>query len=104
MNAQLDKYIAPVRELNELAIDNFEKVVALQIKRLEENTRIGVEQLKGATAVKDAEGFKEYLGGCAELARALTEKAVEDARTAFEWGNSYQTEAQRIFKSVLKVN
>ncbi len=104
MNAQLDKYIAPVKELNELTIDNIEKVVALQIKRLEENTRIGVEQWKGASAVKDADGFKQYLGGCAEVARTMTEKAVEDARTAFEWSTAYQTEAQRIFKDVFKTN
>ena len=104
MNAQMDKYIAPAKELNDLAIENFEKVIALQMKRLEENTKIGVDQLKGAAAVKDVEGFKEYLGGCADLARSLTEKAVEDARTAFEWSNAYHTEAQRIFKDALKSN
>ena len=104
MNPQLDKYVAPVRELNELAIDNIEKVVALQIKRLEETTRIGVDQLKGAAAVKDVDGFKVYLGGCAELMRTMTEKAVEDARTAFELGNAYHTEAQRIFKDALNGN
>lgn len=104
MNAQLDKYIGPVREFNELTIENVEKIVSLQIKRLEENTRIGVDQLKGAASVKDVEGFKDYLGGCAEVMRLLTEKAVEDARTAFEMGNTFHSEAQRIFKDALNVN
>ena len=104
MNAQAEKYIAPVKELNALAIENIEKLVSMQVKRFEEAAKVGVEQLKAAAAVKDVDGVKDFFTGYAEAVRALSEKTIEDVRTVFELGNTYSTEAQRIYKDALKVN
>lgn len=104
MNAQIEKYFTPVQELNALSVDNVEKIVSLQIKRMEENTKIGVEQLKAAAAVKDVDGLKDYLSNYAEALRQISEHTVEDMRTVFDLGNAFNSEARRIFKDVMKVN
>ena len=104
MNEQMEKYVAPVRELNKLAIANVEKLVEMQLQRLQENAKIGVDQMKSAAEISDVEAFKEYMTGCTELARKLSEQAVEDVRTVFEMGNAYSTEAQRIFKDSIGSN
>lgn len=98
MNAQVEKFVAPVQALNALAVDNIEKLVDLQVKRFEETAKLGIQQWKEATAIKDLDGFKAYWTKSAELAKTLAEQAVEDARTVVELGNSYSNEAQRIYK------
>ena len=104
MNAQMEKYVAPVQELNSLAVSNIEKITNLQVKRFEESAKVGLEQLKAATAVKDADTLKEFLTGYTEAVRQLSESTVADARTLLELGNSYTTEAQRILKDSLNTN
>jgi len=104
MNAQTEKYIAPVQELSALAIENFEKLLNMQVKRFEETAKMGVEQMKAAAAVKNVDGMKDFFTAYAEAVRALSEKTIEDVRTAFELGNSYTNEAQRICKDALKIN
>lgn len=104
MNAQVEKYMAPVQELNALAVENIEKLVSMQVKRFEEAAKVGVDQMKAAAAVKDVDGIKDFFTAYAEAMRVLSEKSIEDVRAVFELGNSYSTEAQRIFKESLKVN
>jgi phasin family protein len=104
MNAQVEKYMAPVQELNALAVANVEKIVALQMKRIEETAKLGIEQLKAAAAIKDFEGLQGYVTNYAESLRQFGESAAEDVRTVYELGNSYSTEAQRILKDALKTN
>lgn len=104
MNAQIEKYFSPVQELNALTVDNVEKIVSLQLKRIEENAKLGVEQLKAAAAVKDVDGLKEYLGNYAEVLRQISEHSVEDIRMVFDLGNAFSSEARRIFKDAMKTN
>ena len=104
MNVQVEKYMAPVQELNALAVENVEKVVNLQIKRIEETAKLGIEQIKAAASIKDAEGFQGYFSSYAETLRQIGERAAEDVRTVYELGNNYSAQAQRIFKDALKTN
>ncbi|MBI1732830.1 MAG: phasin family protein [Gammaproteobacteria bacterium] len=104
MNAQVEKYMAPVQELNALAVANVEKILNLQLKRIEETAKVSIEQLKAVASIKDVEGFQGYVTSYAESLRQLGERTAEDFRTVYELGNSYTTQAQRIFKDALKTN
>ena len=104
MNKQTEKYLAPVQALNALLVDNVEKLVSLQIKRFEENAKLAVEQLKAATAIKDVDGLKEYMGTYAEVARQFGERSVEDVRTIIELGNTSSAKAQSIWKDAVSAN
>ena len=104
MNEQFDKYFTPVRELNTLAISNIEKLLELQLKLIEDSTKVGVETLKSAAAINDAESFKEYIEAQVNTAKQLTERAIEDSRTVTELGNSYATEVQKVVKETLTTN
>ena len=101
MNEYFEKYYAPVRELNNLAIANIEKLLDLQLKFIEDSTRAGVESMKTAAAINDAEGFKEYLNSQAATSKQFTERALEDGRTVAELGNDYIKEAQKVVKDAL---
>ena len=104
MNEQFDKYFTPVRELNTLAISNIEKILNLQLKLIEDSTKAGVETLKSAAAINDAEGFKDYVDAQVNTTKQLTERAIEDSRTVAEMGNSYAAEVQKVVKESLTTN
>jgi phasin family protein len=104
MNEQFEKYITPVRELNNLAIANLEKLMDLQVKYIEDSVKVGLEQLKTASSINDVEGFKNYITTQVAVSKQLTERAIEDGRTVAELGNTYATEVQKVVKDVLKVN
>ena len=103
MNTQFDQYLAPLKELNELAAKNFADATALQIKLVEESTKIGMEQVQNASTISDAESLKGYLGSQAEVAKQLSERFVESARTFTALGTSYNDEFQKIVKNATKV-
>jgi len=102
MNAQVDKFFAPIRELNTLAVENVEKIFDIQMKALEETSKATVEGLKGAAAISDLESLKSYLNKQAEVTRQLTERSLTDTKSVMELGNSYTSEAQKIVKESMK--
>jgi len=103
MNTQFEKFVEPIKEINDLAVKNFETVTDMQLKTAEENARIGIEQIKGAAAVSDAESWKSYLKTQAEVAQQFNERLLENARSVAELGNTYNNELQRIVKDAFAV-
>ena len=102
MNEQFEKYFAPMRELNALAVSNLEKLVDIQLRYIEDSARAGVEQLKTAATINDAEGFRNYINTQVATSRKLTERAIEDSRTVAELGTGYATEVQKVVKDAFK--
>lgn len=102
MNIQTDKYFEPVREINALALDNVEKLLEIQLKSINDTTRLGVEQLKSAAEIKDVDGLKKYITDQAEIAKSLGERFVKDTRTALELGASYTDKVQQIVTETVK--
>ncbi len=103
MNAQFDKIAEPIKEINNLTVKNFETVVAMQLKNVEENTKIGIEQAKNAVAINDADSWKDYLQTQAEITQQYNDRLVESARNVVELGNAYTNEIQRIVKNAFSV-
>lgn len=102
MSAQAEKFFTPFRELNALAIENFEKIADLQMKAFEESSKAGIESLKGAAAVNDFDSLKSYLTKQAEVTRQLTERSLADSKSVMELGNSYNSEVQKVVKDAFK--
>ena len=103
MNAQFEKFAAPIKEINDLTVKNFETVIGLQLKSVEENAKIGIEQAKSATEIKDADGWKSYLNAQAEITQQYNDKLVESTKNVVELGNAFSNEIQRIVKEAFTV-
>jgi len=101
MNEQFEKYYAPIKDLNELAVSNYEKLLELQLKFFQDSTKAGIEGLKSAVAINDAEGFKDYINAQVETSKQFTERAIEDGKNAMELGNSYAAEVQKVVKETI---
>ncbi len=102
MNVQTEKYLEPVREINTLALENVEKLLDIQLKSINDTTRLGVEQLKSAADIKDVDGLKKYFTDQAELAKSLGERFVKDTQAALELGTSYTDKVQQIMTETIK--
>ena len=99
MTINITKLVTPVHELNALTVTNIEKLVALQLKTIKECARVGVESLKGATAVRDLEGLKVYIEGQTDVAKGFAESIVADTRKVVDFGQSYAKAATEIVES-----
>ena len=102
MNAQAEKYFAPVSALNALTLENAEKLLELQIQSVNDTARLGFDQLKSAADIRDIDGLKKYFSGQAEVAQTLGERLVRDGQTAVELGISYTDKVQQIVVETFK--
>lgn len=101
MNAQTEKYFEPVRQLNALAVENVEKLLDIQLKSINETTRLAIQQMKSAAQVSDVEGLKKHFSTPTEVAKAVCELFVKDAQAAIEIGKRYSEEAQGVITNAL---
>jgi phasin family protein len=101
MNASFEKYLAPVKAINELTVNNVEKVINHQVKAINENAKIGVDSLKAAANVTDLESWKAYVTAQIEVARNASEAAVSDAKAYAEMGQAYSNEVRGILENAV---
>ena len=102
MNAQTEKYLEPVREINALALENVEKLLDIQLESINDTARLGVEQLKSATDIKDADSLKQYFTDQADLVKSLGERFVKDTQAALELGTGYSEKVRQIMTETIK--
>jgi len=98
LTEQAQKMLAPVQALNQLAVDNAEKLVALQIASVQRNAALGFSQLRAALEVKDVEAFQSYLSKQYELVKSLGEGFAGDVKAVSELGNAFSAKVQELGK------
>lgn len=95
---QADRMIAPVRAMNEVAVENTEKLVKLQANAFQSYAKLAIDHWREALKVKDADGVKDFMNKHRAYMETVTEKATKDANAVMEIGNDYVAEVQKIFK------
>ena len=93
---QSDRFLAPVREFNSLAVAQFEKLAALQIASLQEYTELGLAQMKSASAVQNVADVQDYLTRQNDYLKIVGEKFAADVRGMVELSKEFTEDAQQI--------
>ena len=99
MNAFADQtknMYAPMRKLNALMVENMEKMTDFQIEALKSYSKMGVNQMKNATEVKDAESVRDFSASQAELMSTLSKKVLEDAKSMADMSMEFKQEVEKI--------
>ena len=99
MNAFADQtknMYAPMRKLNALMVENMEKMTDFQIEALKSYSKMGVNQMKNATEVKDAESVRDFTATQAELMSTLSKKVLEDAKSMADMSMEFKQEVEKI--------
>ena len=86
----------PIQKLNNLAINNTEKLTAFQLASLQSYTELGVAQLKAASKVHDSDSFLKYLIKQSEYMMRIGAQGVADANTAYQMGVNLVSDAQKV--------
>ncbi len=96
MSNDIEKLVAPLRELSALAISNIEKITELQLKGITESADANVQALKSAGTIKDVKDLQAYMDAQIAAATATAENAQANAKTIAELGESYANDAKKI--------
>ncbi len=99
MNAfaeQTKNMYAPMRKMNALMVENMEKMTDFQIEALKSYSKMGVNQLKNATEIKDAESVRDFTASQAELMSTLSKKVLEDAKSMADMTMEFKQEIEKI--------
>ena len=103
MENNFEKFLAPIKEINDLALKSIEKITAIQVKTFQENTKISVDALKSAAEIKDFDSLQKYLTGQTDVAQNLSNSAVEDAQEIAKLGESYANNVKKIVEKSIPV-
>ena len=99
MNAFADQtknMYAPMRKLNALMVENMEKMTDFQIEAMKSYSKMGVNQLKNAAEVKDADSVRDFTASQAELMSTLSKKVLEDAKSMADMSMEFKQEVEKI--------
>lgn len=88
----------PMRKINALLVENMEKMTDFQLEALKSYSNMGISQMKQATAIKDAEGMRDYSSSQAELLGSLGKKILEDAKTMADMSMEFKAQVEKIME------
>jgi phasin family protein len=90
------KLVEPIIELNKLTLKSIEQITAVQLKAIQDNTKIGLYALNTANEIKDANSFKNYMESQIAVSQYITDNAVVDAKEITELGNTLAVDAKEV--------
>ena len=96
MNARMEQLNRPVQRLGAFMVDNLERTIDLQLGMFRSCTQYTVKQWREVLAVRDPQGFQEYLQQQGEAAQALSQELSEDIRKFVGIGQDMATQAMRL--------
>jgi phasin family protein len=95
------KLAAPMKEFNQLAVNHFEKLVALNFESAKAYGELGVAQLKAVSEVQDFDGLQSLVTRQNDVVKQMGEKLAADALAVVELSKSFNMDAQKIAKESL---
>ncbi|WP_161783888.1 phasin family protein [Bosea sp. LC85] len=88
-------------ETNRLALDNFQKLSTLQMKMLRSCMDLGIERLKAASEIKDAEGLLAFQAGQIEATMSLSEKLIDEGKALADLSEGIMAECSKLTGEVI---
>lgn len=93
---QAKSLYAPFSKFNGMFVENVEKITELQLNALKSYAEMGVEQLKKASEIKDADTARAFTAAQAEAATALNKKILEDAKAFSEIATAFKEQVEDV--------
>ncbi|MEM7027008.1 MAG: phasin family protein [Pseudomonadota bacterium] len=94
MQITLEQFVAPIKEINELTLKSVEKIAAIQVRAIQENTDVSVNAIKSAAHVKDLDSFNAYLQTQIATAQDIADAAIKDAQKIVKLTEDYASKVQ----------
>jgi phasin family protein len=101
LSEQSQKMAEPVNEITSLAVDYIEKISQFQVNAVKAYTELGMDQLKNAASIKDADSLQGFIGRQQDMAQTVSKKIAEDAQTLAKLGEVFASDIQNLAKKDL---
>ncbi|WP_430462929.1 phasin family protein [Thalassolituus sp. LLYu03] len=95
---QAKSMYAPLAKFNSLFVDNMEKMTDFQLSAIKAYAEMGIEQMKKAADIKDADTMRTFTAAQAEAATALNKKIMEDAKAFSDMAMEFKTQVESIME------
>ncbi|MCA6063292.1 phasin family protein [Thalassolituus marinus] len=89
---------APMAKFNSLFVENMEKMTEFQLNAIKSYSEMGLEQMKKAADIKDADSMRSFTATQAESASALNKKIMEDAKALSDMAMDFKTQVETIME------
>jgi len=89
---------APMAKFNSLFVENMEKMTDFQLNAIKTYAELGIDQMKKAAEVKDAETMRTFTSAQAEAATALNKKIMEDAKAFSDMAMDFKSQVESIME------
>lgn len=89
---------APMAKFNSLFVENMEKMTDFQLNAIKSYAEMGLDQMKKASDIKDAESMRSFTAAQAEAASALNKKIMEDAKTFSDMALEFKSQVESIME------
>mgnify|MGYP001197275398 CR=1 FL=1 len=95
---QAKSMYAPLSKFNSLFVENMEKMTEFQLNAIKTYAEMGLDQMKKATEIKDADSMRTFTATQAETASALNKKVMEDAKALSDMAMEFKTQVEAIME------
>jgi phasin family protein len=93
--------LAAVAKTNRLALDNLQKLSALQIDTLRTCMDLGFTRLRAAAKINDAQDLLDFQTGQIEATMSLSEKLIDDGKALADLGDGIIAECSKLTEGVV---
>lgn len=93
----VEKFFAPSKALASLAINNTERLVALNIELFTKYSALTLDNAKEALTIADLDGATAYMKKQPEVANNVVESLVADAQVVADLSKEYSENVQKLF-------
>jgi phasin family protein len=93
--------LAAVAKTNRLALDNLQKLSALQIDTLRTCMDLGFTRLRAAAKINDAQDLLDFQTGQIEATMSLSEKLIDDGKALADLGDGIIAECSKLTEDVV---
>ena len=98
----VDTLVAPYKALNELALANAEKLIALQSANYVKYSNVVLASLKSASEISDVEQSKTFIEKQTAVSQQVAEDVKADVQVVADMGKAYVAELQSVVAASAK--
>jgi phasin family protein len=95
---QTKNLYSPMQKFSALFVGNMEKMTEFQLNAIKSYADAGIDQMKKAAEIKDADSMRTFSSSQAEATTELNKKIMEDAKSLSEMAVEFKDQVEAIME------
>jgi len=104
LSEQFKNQYQPWAQLGSFWVDNLERITNFQLNTINSYSKLGLEQVKKAIAIKDMDDLQDFANAQTSAVDTLNQKLVEDGKVLTEITQDFFGNVESIWQQSLSAN